>query len=124
MRPLIWHPRTGERRDLRVDELDGDVAPLDWSPDGERLLLLQTNRAQHRLWIYDVAGDVAPRARSPVGILWVTYFGPEGEIFAAWEDAAHPTRVIALDPEIGCAAPHGIGCRGDPARPAVAHGDL
>ena len=25
VRPLIWHPRSGERHDLLVDELDGDV---------------------------------------------------------------------------------------------------
>ena len=35
-RPLIWRPRSGWRRDLRLDELDGDVAPLDWSHDGDR----------------------------------------------------------------------------------------
>jgi dipeptidyl aminopeptidase/acylaminoacyl peptidase len=101
VRPLIWHPRTGERRDLRVDDLDGDVAPLDWSHDGDRLLLLQTNRAQHRLWIYDVAGDVAHELDHPSGYYGSSYFGPEGEIFVAWEDAAHPTRVMALDPESG-----------------------
>src|SRR5215213_707552 len=99
--PLIWHPRTGERRDLRVDDLDGDVAPLDWSHDGGRLLLLQTNRAQHRLWIYDVDGDVAHVLDHLSGYYGSSYFGPEGEIFVAWEDAAHPTRVITLDPESG-----------------------
>jgi dipeptidyl aminopeptidase/acylaminoacyl peptidase len=101
VRPLIWRPRTSERRDLRVDELGGDVVPLDWSHDGERLLLLQTNGAQHRLWIYDVAGDAAHELDHPSGYFGSTSFGPEGEIFAAWEDAAHPTRVIALDPESG-----------------------
>jgi dipeptidyl aminopeptidase/acylaminoacyl peptidase len=101
VRPLIWRPRTSERRDLRVDELGGDVVPLDWSHDGERLLLLQTNGAQHRLWIYDDAGDAAHELDHPSGYFGSTSFGPEGEIFAAWEDAAHPTRVIALDPESG-----------------------
>jgi dipeptidyl aminopeptidase/acylaminoacyl peptidase len=101
VRPLIWYPRTGERHDLRVDDLSGDVAPLDWSHDGDRLLLLQTDRAQHRLWIYDVAGDATHELDHPPGYFGFTYFGPEGEIFAAWEDAAHPTRVIALDPDTG-----------------------
>ena len=100
-RPLIWRPRSGERRDLRLDELDGDVAPLDWSPDGDRLLLLQTSRAQRRLWIYDVAGDALHELAHPPGYFGSTYFGPDGEIFATWEDAAHPTRVIALDPNTG-----------------------
>jgi dipeptidyl aminopeptidase/acylaminoacyl peptidase len=100
-RPLIWHPQSGERHDLRLDELDGDVAPLDWSPDGDRLLLLQTSRAQRRLWIYDVAGDALHEMAHPPGYFGSTYFGPDGEIFATWEDAAHPTRVIALDPNTG-----------------------
>jgi dipeptidyl aminopeptidase/acylaminoacyl peptidase len=101
-RPLIWQPRSGERRDLQVDNLDGDVTPLDWSHDGGRLLLLETSRAQHRLWIYDVAGDALHPLDHPPGLYgWATYFGPDDEIFATWEDAAHPTRVIALDPETG-----------------------
>ena len=100
-RPLIWHPRSGERHDLRLDELDGDVAPLDWSPDGDRLLLLQTSRAQRRLWIYDVSGDALHEMAHPPGYFGSTYFGPDGEIFATWEDATHPTRVIALDPNTG-----------------------
>ena len=78
------------------------MAPLDWSHDGDRLLLLQTSRAQRRLWIYDVAGDALHELDHPPGYYGSgTYFGPDGEIFATWEDAAHPTRVIALDPETG-----------------------
>ena len=101
-RPLIWQPRSGQRHDLRVDAIDGDVAPLDWSHDGDRLLLLETGRAQHRLWIYDVASDALHALDHPSGVYgWGTYFGPDGEIFATWEDATHPTRVIALDPETG-----------------------
>jgi dipeptidyl aminopeptidase/acylaminoacyl peptidase len=101
-RPLIWQPRGGERRDLQVDDLDGDVVPLDWSHDGDRLLLLQTSRALRRLWIYDVAGDAPHALDHPPGYYdWGTYFGPADEIFATWEDAVHPTRVIALDCETG-----------------------
>jgi dipeptidyl aminopeptidase/acylaminoacyl peptidase len=99
-RPLIWQPRSGERRDLHVDDLEGDVSPLDWSHDGDRLLLLQTSRAQRRLWIYDVAGDALHALDHPPGFYDSgTYFGRDDEIFATWEDATHPTRVIALDPE-------------------------
>ena len=91
MRPLIWQPRSGERRDLHVDDLDGDVVPLDWSSDGDRLLLLQTSRARHRLWIYDVARDALHALDHPSGNYgWGAYFGPDGEIFATWEDATHP----------------------------------
>jgi dipeptidyl aminopeptidase/acylaminoacyl peptidase len=101
-RPLVWCPRTGERRDLQVDDLDGDVTPLDWTLDDNRLLLRQTYRARHRLWIYDVVNDDLRELDHPDG----TYasgasFGPYGEILANWEDATHPPQVIALDPETG-----------------------
>ena len=33
-RPLIWNPSTGDRVDLRVDDLDGEITPVDWSADG------------------------------------------------------------------------------------------
>jgi dipeptidyl aminopeptidase/acylaminoacyl peptidase len=102
VRPLIWHPRSGERHDLLVDELDGDVAPLDWSIDGNRLLLLQTSRARHRLWTYDVARDDLHALEHPSGNYGSgAYFGPDGDIFAHWEDATDPPHVIALDPETG-----------------------
>src|SRR5579871_1256664 len=30
-RPVIWNPRTGERRDIPLPELEGEVFPYDWS---------------------------------------------------------------------------------------------
>ena len=110
-RPLIWRPRSGERRDLRLDELDGDVAPLDWSPDGDRLLLLQTSRAQRRSGsttspaTHSTSWPIRRDAR--LNLLWTR-----------WRDLRDlggrgpPDRVIALDPN-GRTPPHGAGCRGD-----------
>jgi dipeptidyl aminopeptidase/acylaminoacyl peptidase len=99
-RPLIWQPLTGERRDLRVEELEGDVEPLDWSADGTRLLLMQTSRATERLWIYDLAADAPSALDHPAGS-----FGSCGEwsdeIAVQWQDATHPPQVIALDAATG-----------------------
>lgn len=101
-RPLIWQPRGGERRDLPVDHLEGDVTPLDWSEDGDRLLLLQTNRGERRLWIFDLVTDALQALDHPPGYYgYGVCFGPDGEIFADWEDATHPTQLIALDGETG-----------------------
>jgi hypothetical protein len=44
-RPLICSSRTGERAELQLDTVDGDVLPLDWSEDGEALLLCERARA-------------------------------------------------------------------------------
>ena len=121
-RPLIWRPRSGERRDLRLDELDGDVAPLDWSRDGDRLLLLQTSRAQRRLWIYDVAGDALHEMAHPPG-----YFG--NLLWTRWRDLRDlggrgppDTRHRSIPTRAHSAARCWL--RGDSAGPAVARGDL
>ena len=101
-RPLVWSPLTGRRDDLRVDHLSGDVTPLDWSPSGDRLLLLQTSQARHRLWIYDLRSETAKELDHPSGSYeWGAYFGPGDEVFANWNDAGNPPQVIALDPETG-----------------------
>jgi Tol biopolymer transport system component len=49
-RPLIWNPRTGDRIDLTLEELEGEVIPLDWSDDGTLLLLAQFNQAVKHLY--------------------------------------------------------------------------
>jgi len=38
-RPLLWTPRTGERVDIPLDDLAGEVFPVDWSHEGRRVLL-------------------------------------------------------------------------------------
>lgn len=102
-RPLLWNPRTGERSDLPLDGLEGEVLPFDWSPDGKRLLLCQFVQAVQRLFVYDLesrqlhalahpSGTYAPRG---------TYFEPGGNIVAQWQDASHPPCVIELDGETG-----------------------
>jgi Tol biopolymer transport system component len=48
-RPLIWNPATGERTDLDLAGLDGEIWPLDWSADGDEILLCQIAQARHQL---------------------------------------------------------------------------
>lgn len=105
-RPLIWNPRTGERTDLDFPGLAGEVSPLDWSRDGRRLLLCQFNQAVQQLYSYDLATQTLTQLNHPGGTygFWAgpgNYFGPEGEIFAQWEDATHPSQLIALDGHSG-----------------------
>ncbi len=101
-RPLVWSPRTGERRDLDVGDLDGDVVPLDWSADGNRLLLMQTSQARQRLHVYDLKTDELRSLDHPDGSYGFygadgVYFGGDDEIVAQWTDSTHPSQVIALD---------------------------
>ena len=106
-RPLLWDARTGERRDLMLPDVPGEIVPLNWSPDGKRVLLCQFSKAVQRLYVYDLESDRATRLDHPDGAF--TFFGslgvlftPDGrEILAPWQNAQHKTRLIALDAETG-----------------------
>jgi dipeptidyl aminopeptidase/acylaminoacyl peptidase len=100
-RPLLWNLCTGERTDLALDELEGEVYPGGWSPEDTRLLLRQFNRAVEQLYVYDLERRTLTRLQPPSGTYGRTFFGPQGEILAEWQDSTHPVRLIALDGETG-----------------------
>ena len=105
-RPFIWNPRTGERIDLDLPQLTGEIFPLDWSADAQCLLLCQFAQAVQQLYIFDLPTQTLTKLNHPVGTFEFyassgTYFGPGNEIFAQWQDAAHPSHLIALNAESG-----------------------
>jgi dipeptidyl aminopeptidase/acylaminoacyl peptidase len=106
-RPLIWNPGTGERIDLELPDLAGEVFPVDWAPDGRHLLLCQFAQAVQQLYLYDLASHARTRLNHPGGTFDFfagsgTYFGPGGgEILAQWQNATHPAQLIALDARTG-----------------------
>jgi len=105
-RPFIWDLRTLTRHDIDCSSLAGDVEPIDWSPDGTRLLLCHFAQAVQQLYLYDLQTQQLTKLHHPNGTFTFflqmgTYFGPTGEIFAQWQDVAHPSQLIALDGETG-----------------------
>ncbi|HEV2374192.1 MAG TPA: prolyl oligopeptidase family serine peptidase [Streptosporangiaceae bacterium] len=105
VRPLLWRPADGAVR--RVDAgLPGDVVPLDWSPDGRRLLLLQTHRGIQRLHEYHLGTGRTRRTGDRSGSYGHSisfsadpggYYHPRtGEVFALWQDGTHPPRLLTL----------------------------
>lgn len=104
--PFIWDLRTLTRHDIDCSSLVGEVEPVDWSPDGTRLLLCHFAQAVQRLYLYDLQTQQLTKLHHPNGTFTFflqmgTYFGPNGEIFAQWQDVAHPSQLIALDGETG-----------------------
>lgn len=104
-RPVIWDPRSGERQDIPVEALAGDVEPVDWSADGTRVLLCQLAGAQ-RLHVYHLDTGELRRLDHPAG----TYveplggraiFGSAGRIVARRDNAQSPAHVVELDAESG-----------------------
>jgi dipeptidyl aminopeptidase/acylaminoacyl peptidase len=107
-RPFLWHPRTAERTQLALSTLEGDVEPLDWSEDGQQILLCQSWQAAQHLYLYDLESTTLKPLHVPGGSLGYhdtlgrkAYFGPGDEVFADWTDATHPSQVIALSRTTG-----------------------
>jgi dipeptidyl aminopeptidase/acylaminoacyl peptidase len=105
-RPLLWKPRTGERFDLPLPELPGEIYPVDWSADGRHILLGHMAQAIQQLYIYDLPSGSLTRLEHPGGTFTLnvpggTYFAPDGEVFAQWQDATNPPQLIALDGATG-----------------------
>jgi acetyl esterase/lipase len=96
-RPLIWHCRSGERKDIALENITGDVESLDWSRDGRRLLLRQVLRARGQFYTYDLETGTLTRLEHPHGTYTNVQFGPEGQIVAGWTDSTHSRQIGALN---------------------------
>ncbi len=95
-RPVIWNPRTGERRDIELSELDGEITPWDWTEDGRYLLLSQLNQAEYQLHLYDLEDDALITLNHPSGTFSGGYFTPDG-IYINMQDSQQPSRLVKLD---------------------------
>jgi dipeptidyl aminopeptidase/acylaminoacyl peptidase len=100
-RPCIWQCQSGERTDLLLEELTGDVEPLDWSSDSRYLLLQQVCRARSQLYRYDLETGTLTHLDHPQGVYADAVFGPKGQIIAEWTDSTHSRQIVALDPTTG-----------------------
>ncbi|HEV7237352.1 MAG TPA: prolyl oligopeptidase family serine peptidase, partial [Ktedonobacteraceae bacterium] len=109
-RPLLWNPVTGERVDLLLETLEGDLVPMDWVAQDtgtSRILLRQDFQAMQHLFIYHVeTHTIQSLEKLESGTFGTTepksvFFGPDGDIYAIWENSAQPRQLIALDSETG-----------------------
>jgi WD40 repeat protein len=106
-RPFTWDVSTGERIELNLPEIPGDISILDWAADGNRILLANTNMAVQQLYIYELNSNKLTKLNHPPGFYGMgTVFMPDAmitnhEIIAGWQDSTHPPQVIALDRRIG-----------------------
>jgi len=100
-RPLIWNPSSGERVDLSVHDLEGEITPVDWSADGQQLLLWQIYQAVDQFYFYDIASGAIAKLHFPSGAYNRVYFGPNDEVFAEWQNSTQPQRLIALGNKSG-----------------------
>lgn len=104
-RPVIWNPSTGERTDLLLDELAGELRPVGWSPDGQQIILWHISQGIEQLYVYVLSTQRLIKLAHPSGSFGdftaTAFFTASGEIWTTQEDAAHPPRILALDPATG-----------------------
>lgn len=104
-RPIIWNPRTGERRDLVIEEIRGEVNAWRWSRDAKRVLLSQFNQAQQQLYLYNLETNTVTKLQHPHGVIGNYFdhgiFTDDDKILITWQDPVHPSRLIRLDGNTG-----------------------
>ncbi|MDX1415491.1 MAG: prolyl oligopeptidase family serine peptidase [Candidatus Promineifilaceae bacterium] len=116
-RPLIWNPKSGERFHLPVDDIPGEITPLLWSRDAQRVLLVQLYEACTQLYLHDLQSGTTTPCRHPEGVVghWpgAARYTADDRILFTWQDPAHPPRLLALD-----------GRTGEDLGPVLAAGDV
>jgi len=86
-----------EPRNLDIGEVGAEAAPVDWSPDGERLLVSDNTEELTRAGVYDLASDEVTwlgdlsHEESPVG------FMPDGERVLATRTRRCSTLPVVYD---------------------------
>ena len=100
-RPLVWDARSGERFDLDLPGLEGDVEAWGWSPDARRVLLCHTHQAVQQLYLNELASGTLRRLDHPCGSYLSAAFVGADEIAVIWTDAANPLQALALDAASG-----------------------
>lgn len=102
-RPAIWNPRTGERSDLPLDDLQGDVLCLDWHAPSGRILAVHIDDGRQHLieidetdgaWRHVLTGGsfADPDVADLHPFQWASYFAADGSIRAvrsSWETPIH-----------------------------------
>lgn len=96
-RPLIWNPETGERTDLVLPSIQGDIEIWSWSADARLVLLCNLRQAVQQLYLYDLEHHQVQPIQHPSGTYDGAYFASDTELFAHWTSSAQAQQVIALD---------------------------
>lgn len=106
-RPAIWDPINGARREYALVELQGDVHPLDWAPNGDRILVAHVDAGVHVLYQLDVGTGSVERVPHPHGAVFqpsivtgrlyvfASHYAPDGTVRIVREAFDQPMAVLS-----------------------------
>lgn len=83
-RPALWNLATGAFDRLELD-LDGEVAPADWWPDGSALLLVNLHEGRSSLYRYELASGELRRVETEPGFIGKARVRPDGTVWLMHE---------------------------------------
>ncbi len=92
---LVWDPLTGEQRDVPIDA-PGEVADADWWPDARSVLVALDHHARTTLVRVDLQSGTTTRIGPDTGTVTAVGVRDDGEVWATWSSAAHPSTVRVL----------------------------
>ncbi len=96
-RPLTWNPLTGERNDLALPGITGEVGITDWSTDATKLLLRHFHQAVQRIGTCELKSGDSHWPDHPGGTIGGAWFGEHDEIWANHSSSEHPVRTIVMN---------------------------
>jgi acetyl esterase/lipase len=91
--PAVWDLETGAFDRLDID-LEGEVAPIDWWPDGSALLLDNLREGRSHLYRYDLADSRLEPIPTAPGYVWKARVRPDGSIWLLHEQGGRQRLVL------------------------------
>lgn len=105
-RPLVWDPISGERVDIPLGDLVGDVIPLDWHSPTGKVLLVHVDRGVHRVLEHDLSTSTTTAFQHPPGayfepdvgsefpLIWASHYAHDGALRLVRSTWATPIHIL------------------------------
>jgi len=100
-RPVIWDTRSGQRTDIPLADIEGDIFTWGWSPDATKILLCNLSNAQYQLYVFDLERSTLTKLHHPSGTFNSGYYFDADTIYVNMQDSLNPTQLVALDAATG-----------------------
>lgn len=108
-RPVVWNPLTGERTDIPLEHLHGDVIALDWNAREGRVLVVNNDAGVQSLLEHELATESTVMIPAPAGayvefdvadvfpVIFSSYYAPDGTLRLTHSRWDQPIGMLEVD---------------------------